>query len=117
MYKKRKTFNHFWGVTLLLALYSMFWTAVLPQLETLTLSSVANDAKGTEDLIVIAETEEGVDDEGALRLQVLEALRFRLECVVDELHLVPHMWLLKSSSGKIARNANREKYLAKIRRS
>lgn len=36
----------FWGVTLLLALYSMFWTAVLPQLETLTLSSVANDAKG-----------------------------------------------------------------------
>lgn len=39
-------FDGFWGITLAFALMMMFWTAVLPQLEVITLNSVNSDANG-----------------------------------------------------------------------
>lgn len=37
--------NDFWSITLCLALFSLFWTAILPQLEVLTLTSIKRSAK------------------------------------------------------------------------
>ena len=37
-------FQGFWGITLAFALMMMFWTAVLPQLEVITLNSVNSDS-------------------------------------------------------------------------
>lgn len=35
----------YWGITFVLALFSLFWTAILPQLEVLTLNSIRRSAK------------------------------------------------------------------------
>ena len=34
-----------------------------------------------------------------------------VDCVIDDLRLLPHMWLLKTSSGKIARAPNLKRFL------
>lgn len=66
---------------------------------------------GTEELIVLAESNL---DEEELRQAVGQRLRrsltSQLDCVVSDLRLLPHMWLLKTSSGKIARRPNLERY-------
>ncbi len=38
-----------------------------------------------------------------------------LDCPVTEVHVIPHMWLLKTTSGKIARTPNLERYRAEFR--
>jgi fatty-acyl-CoA synthase len=76
---------------------------------------VQNPALGTEDVAVLAE----VDDENALegegRGEIVRAIRTRVaqatEITAHYVYLVPPKWLIKTSSGKIARAANREKYL------
>jgi PPP family 3-phenylpropionic acid transporter len=37
--------EHYWPITFVLAIFSLFWTAILPQLEVLTLNSVRRNAK------------------------------------------------------------------------
>ena len=37
--------NSYWSISLCLALFSLFWTAILPQLEVLTLNSVRHSSK------------------------------------------------------------------------
>lgn len=74
--------------------------------------SVPNEDLGTEDVVIMAETllkEERQRWE--LKMKVSVAVRQRLECAVSEVVLCDHMTLLKSSSGKISRPANRELYL------
>jgi fatty-acyl-CoA synthase len=73
---------------------------------------VFNDEKGTEDVIVIAELEKGnnekevlIGDEIRRRVTQNTAVSLRRVLLVDE------KWLIKTSSGKIARTANKEKYL------
>lgn len=76
---------------------------------------VADDAAGTERLVVLAETPE--DDEGklaALQTAVFAAVSERTEVVPSDIRLLPPRWLVKSSSGKIARAANRDRYLAEF---
>ena len=74
---------------------------------------VPNERTGTEDVVLIAEAETPshlLDAErisNALRQQVTRGSEIALRHV----HLVERGWLLKTSSGKVARNANREKYL------
>jgi fatty-acyl-CoA synthase len=72
---------------------------------------VDDPAAGTQRLVVLAEaaSPEGVGSE-ELAAAVRAAVAERLDCVIDELRVVPHMWLLKTSSGKIARRPNLEKY-------
>ncbi len=77
---------------------------------------VYNDAIGTEDVIILAESV--VEDKPkklALKLAIAKAIREQLECIANEIILLPHMWLLKSSSGKISRSGNRKKYLRELR--
>jgi acyl-CoA synthetase (AMP-forming)/AMP-acid ligase II len=71
---------------------------------------------GTQRLIVLAEVQEKslVDDPG-LGAEVRKALAGELDCVIDDLRLLPHMWLLKTSSGKIARAPNLKHYLESFR--
>lgn len=75
-----------------------------------------NDEIGTEDVVVIAE----VDDKYLLEK---EAIEDKIRMVVTrgsaialkEIHLVDRKWLIKTSSGKVARSANREKFLKEFR--
>jgi acyl-CoA synthetase (AMP-forming)/AMP-acid ligase II len=67
---------------------------------------------GTQRLIVLAEVEdEAKIDDPELARKVRTLLAGELDCVIDDLRLLPHMWLLKTSSGKIARAPNLVRYL------
>jgi acyl-CoA synthetase (AMP-forming)/AMP-acid ligase II len=71
---------------------------------------------GTQRLIVIAELEDAeAVDELEIAGRVRSELASELDCVIDDLRLVPHMWLLKTSSGKIARAPNLRRYLELLR--
>lgn len=73
---------------------------------------VPNTELGTEDVAVVAEVD--TEDEAARRY-ILEAIRTSIarqtDCVARHIHLVDSRWLIKTSSGKISRHANREKLL------
>ncbi|MEW6567893.1 MAG: AMP-binding protein [Chloroflexota bacterium] len=72
-----------------------------------------NEETGTEDVVVIAEADAKSEDR---RRAMAEAIRQRVtrgsEVTLRHVRVVGPKWLLKTSSGKIARGANREKYLA-----
>lgn len=74
---------------------------------------VFNDKLGTEDIGVVAELE---DDSDEARARIQREVRQRVVQALDVnaryIHLVDAMWLIKTSSGKIARSANRDKFLA-----
>lgn len=73
---------------------------------------VMDDRAGTEEIVVVAETD--LADEEAQQ-QVADEVRAHLtrntDVAVRVVHLVPLGWLIKTSSGKVARTANKEKYL------
>jgi acyl-CoA synthetase (AMP-forming)/AMP-acid ligase II len=74
-------------------------------------------AIGTQRLIVLAEVEnESRVDDPALAADVRGALAGELDCVIDDLQLLPHMWLLKTSSVKIARAPNLQRFLEAFNR-
>jgi acyl-CoA synthetase (AMP-forming)/AMP-acid ligase II len=67
---------------------------------------------GTQRLVVLAEVEDQAKvDDPELAAQIRTLLAGELDCVIDDLRLVPHMWLLKTSSGKIARAPNLQRYV------
>lgn len=72
-------------------------------------------AIGTQRLIVLAEvTEPALEGSPELALAVRTALGAQMDCTIDDLRLLPHMWLLKTSSGKIARRPNLQRYLDEL---
>jgi acyl-CoA synthetase (AMP-forming)/AMP-acid ligase II len=74
---------------------------------------VFNEQSGTEDVVVIAEADAA--DE-AQRRRIADEIRGLVnrgsDVALRYVKIVEPRWLLKTSSGKIARSANREKYLA-----
>jgi acyl-CoA synthetase (AMP-forming)/AMP-acid ligase II len=76
-----------------------------------------NEDLATEDVALIAEVELG--DEQRNDPQILQAIEDEIRLTVNRatavslryVHLVGPRWLVKTSSGKIARSANREKFL------
>jgi acyl-CoA synthetase (AMP-forming)/AMP-acid ligase II len=74
---------------------------------------VPDEREGTELLAVLAELDTD-DEEAKRRLQV--AVRQHIarssEVTVSYVSFVPRGWLIKTSSGKTARAANRDKWLA-----
>jgi acyl-CoA synthetase (AMP-forming)/AMP-acid ligase II len=71
---------------------------------------------GTQRLIVLAEVEDQAKvDDPNLAASVRTLLAGELDCVIDDLRLLPHMSLLKTSSGKVARAPNLAKYLQSLR--
>jgi len=70
---------------------------------------------GTQRLIVLAEVQEaGLENDADVAARVRMAVSEQLDCAIDDLRLVPHMWLLKTSSGKIARAPNLQRYLKEL---
>jgi acyl-CoA synthetase (AMP-forming)/AMP-acid ligase II len=74
---------------------------------------VFDDEAGTEDVVVVAEADTEVETE---RQAIGDAVRLRInqgsDVAVRRVQVVGPRWVLKTSSGKVARSANREKYLA-----
>jgi len=73
---------------------------------------IDNDELGTEDVVIIAEADEAhpVADErlaDAVRLHVTK----NSAVAVRRVEIVRPKWIVKTSSGKVARGANKEKYL------
>jgi fatty-acyl-CoA synthase len=70
---------------------------------------------GTEEVVIVAEVDSGDEAE---RERIAEDVRERInhgsDVVVQRVHLVGKGWLVKTSSGKVSRSANREKYLSEI---
>ena len=75
---------------------------------------VFDEDLGTEDVVVVAETDGAADTEA--EQQVADEIRQRInrgsDITVRQVHLVGPRWILKTSSGKLARAANRDKFLA-----
>jgi acyl-CoA synthetase (AMP-forming)/AMP-acid ligase II len=73
---------------------------------------VYDEAEGTELIAVVAEVE---TDDSARRKAISAAIRQAVarstEVIVTYVKLVDKHWLIKTSSGKIARGANRDKWL------
>jgi acyl-CoA synthetase (AMP-forming)/AMP-acid ligase II len=74
---------------------------------------IADEVEGTELVAVVAE----VDSEDpivrkAIGAAIRAALVAQAGVVASYVHLVGPQWLLKTSSGKVARSANREKWLS-----
>ena len=77
---------------------------------------VYNPESGTEDVVLVAEVE--IDDPGArqdIGAGIRAQINRRSEVALRYVELVDPGWLVKTSSGKVARNANREKYLQAFR--
>ncbi len=74
---------------------------------------VFDEQQGTEEVVIVAEAETDDEDE---RRRIADAIRERVtrgsDVAVRQVRVVGLRWLLKTSSGKIARGANREKFLA-----
>jgi acyl-CoA synthetase (AMP-forming)/AMP-acid ligase II len=82
---------------------------------------VQNESGGTEDVVLVAETtldDEAFDNPGLseefnrISLNIRQQVTRGSDISLRYVHLVRRNWLIKTSSGKIARSANRNKYLA-----
>lgn len=71
-----------------------------------------NDEKGTEDVVVIAETDD-LDPElqKEITQEIKRVVTQSTAIALKTVFLVNDFWLIKTSSGKIARSANKEKFL------
>ncbi|MBN2303600.1 MAG: AMP-binding protein [Anaerolineae bacterium] len=76
---------------------------------------VPNPQLGTEDIGIVAEVD---TEESAEQSQIMREIRARIAQSTDTMaryvHLVGPKWLLKTSSGKVARAANRQKFLSEV---
>jgi acyl-CoA synthetase (AMP-forming)/AMP-acid ligase II len=76
---------------------------------------VFNDATGTEDVVLVAEVE---TDDPAERQKIADGIRASVTrgsaVALRYVHMVGKHWLVKTSSGKTARSANREKFLKEM---
>ncbi len=76
---------------------------------------VFNEAAGTEEVVIVAEVDDLQPD---IRQVIADKLRQHItrssDIALRYAHIVERGWLLKTSSGKIARAANRDKFIAEI---
>jgi acyl-CoA synthetase (AMP-forming)/AMP-acid ligase II len=72
-----------------------------------------NPSLGTEDVVVVAEveTEESLADAPALEQEIRTRIVAGLGIAVRTILLKPPKWIVKSTAGKAARSATREKLL------
>ena len=73
---------------------------------------IADARSGTEKLVILLELLSGRDAEGpAIALAVRQAVVRVVDVVVGEVRIAPPRALIKSTSGKVARALNRQRYL------
>ena len=77
---------------------------------------VPDEREGTELIAAVAEVEAAAaadpDQRKAITQRVRQAVAQGSTVTLSYVHLVDERWLIKTSSGKIARAANREKWLS-----
>ena len=75
---------------------------------------VLNRHLGTEIPIVVCEMRQQPDDTTSARLQqeIRSQVRSALQIFLADVYLVDKGWIIKTTSGKLKRPANRDKYLA-----
>jgi acyl-CoA synthetase (AMP-forming)/AMP-acid ligase II len=74
---------------------------------------VPDEQEGTEAIVVVAEVDvEDPEERKAIARAIRQTVARQSEVTVKYVTLVGPRWLIKTSSGKIARAANREKWLA-----
>jgi acyl-CoA synthetase (AMP-forming)/AMP-acid ligase II len=82
--------------------------------------SVFNDAMGSLDVVVIAETGDARLPEGqeqlGLKRAVKRSVAAQMGLELRDVLIVPSGWLVKTTSGKISRSLNRERYLQELAR-
>ncbi|NUP07116.1 MAG: AMP-binding protein [Polyangiaceae bacterium] len=74
---------------------------------------IPDERTGTEALVVLAELDESVAPSPhpqRLALAVRTSVAQELDCTPNDVRIVPPRWLVKSTSGKLARSENRAKY-------
>lgn len=72
---------------------------------------VADEQRGTEELGIIAEIKEEGNDVKQVAAAIRRLVSSHSDVTARYVELVPRGWLIKTSSGKIARAANRDKWL------
>ena len=78
---------------------------------------IYNEKSGSQDLVVVAERSCVSTDRDLEIVRWIKAEIFAITgATVSDVHLVQAGWLVKTTSGKISREANAEKYLDGIRR-
>jgi len=86
---------------------------------------VFNEQNGTEDVVIIAESdlpEENMpviashvaNDINRIAIEIRDRVTRNSDIALRYVHIVGKNWLIKTSSGKIARSANRDKYLSEF---
>lgn len=76
---------------------------------------IFNDESGTEDVVIVAETDAQTPAEReAIADQIRQVVTRGSAIALHHVYIVDRHWLVKTSSGKTARSANKEKYLAEI---
>ena len=76
---------------------------------------VFNEKSGTEDVVVIAETDlEGDQERQDLADRIRAYITQNSPVVLRQVKIASAGWIIKTSSGKTSRSANKEKYLAEI---
>ncbi|MBI1259866.1 MAG: AMP-binding protein [Chloroflexi bacterium] len=74
---------------------------------------VPDEREGTELIAVVAEVEtDDLDARKTITQNIRQAVAQRSTVTLNYVHLVDSRWLIKTSSGKIARAANRDKWLS-----
>lgn len=78
---------------------------------------VYDEREGTELIAVVAEVDSAdADRRREIGLAIRQAVAQQTTVTVSYVHLVGDKWLVKTSSGKIARGANRDKWLSETQR-
>jgi len=75
---------------------------------------VFNERSGTEEVVLIAEVDgfQGDSEQAAIADQILAHVTQHSAIALRYVQVVEAQWIMKTSSGKVARSANREKFLA-----
>jgi len=77
---------------------------------------IHNEDTGTEDVLIVAEVDgENTEERQAIANEIRRKVTRNSAVALRFVQVVGRNWLLKTSSGKIARSANREKYLEMVR--
>ena len=76
---------------------------------------VYNELKGTEDVVIIAEIEDELkDNKDSVSEKIRKKVNQESAIALRNVLLVDKKWLIKTSSGKIARALNKKKYIEEI---
>lgn len=73
-----------------------------------------DDSLGSENIVMVCELENSRttgQEERALEKQLRQSIAVQSEVTVSDVRFVQKRWLIKTSSGKISRSANRDKYI------